>query len=311
MGTPINPNAGANPYGVGGNNVGSGLLSSYGIGVQGGAVTSSTSFGTSASGDTVYLGTRPRASAKELKLAGVSGTAEAGESVLMYNDAIGLPLTWSRNDPNKLKEFVNKGILLKVPGFTPDMGMPEIMDAWKSAVDASIEFSKNSPTRWTPWDVIDSYGNSKGSMGTTVENGWVIDIATGKRIGYKGELTKKTKRTEVNLTSPEEVHAIMNQALADALGRAPSDKELATFRASVATMEAQRPQVSEVTTQLKPNLETGQLEEVSTSAVSSGGVSSGDIQQAAMEAAQRTPEYGKYQSGTTYFDAMMQMITGG
>ena len=69
--------------------------------------------------------------------------------------------------------------------------------------------------------------------------------------------------------------------------------------------------MSEVTTQLKPNLETGQLEEVSTSAVSSGGVSSGDIQQAAMEAAQRTPEYGKYQSGTTYFDAMMQMITGG
>ena len=310
MTTPIVPQPGSNPL-VGGNNVGSGILSQYGIGVQGGAVTSSTSMGTSASGDTVYFGTRPRASDKELKLAGVSGTAEAGESILTYNDAVGLPLVWSRNDPKKLREFVNKGILLKMPGFSPDMGMPEIMDAWKAAVDSSVEFSKNSPTRWTPWDVIDSYGNSKGSMGTTVENGWVIDLATGKRIGYKGELTKKTKRTEINLTSPEEVHAIMNQALADALGRAPTDKELAEFRASVSSMEVARPQTSEVTTTYKPNLETGNLEEVSSSAVNTGGVSSGDIQQAASMAAKKTPEYGKYQSGTTYFDAMMQMITGG
>ena len=311
MGTPLNPNAGANPYGIGGNNVGSGLLSSYGIGVQGGAVTSSTSFGTSASGDSVYMGARPRASAKELKLAGVGGEKDAGEAILTYSDAVGLPLVWSRDDPKKLREFVNKGILLKIPGFSTDMGMPEIMDAWKAAVDSSVEFSKNSSTKWTPWDVIDSYGSSKGAVGTTVENGWVIDLTTGKRIGYKGELTKKTKRTEINLTSAEEVHAIMNQALADALGRAPTDKELATFRASVATMEAQRPQVSEVTTQLKPNLETGQLEEVSSSAVNSGGVSQADIQQAAMQAAQKTPEYGKYQSGTTYFDALMQMVAGG
>lgn len=311
MGTPINPNAGANSYGIGGNNVGSGILSSYGIGVQGGAVTSSTGMGTSASGKTVYLGSRPRATAKEMKLAGVSGSVEAGESILTYNDALALPLTWSRNDPKKLKEFINKGILSRAPGFDPDMGMPEVMDAWKKAVDASVEFSKNSPTRWTPWDVLDSYGNKKGAMGTTVQNGWVIDLSTGKRIGYKGNLTKKTKRSEINFSSPEEVHAIMNQALADALGRAPTDKELATFRASVAGMEAQRPQTSEVTTTYKPNLETGELEEVSSNAINSGGVSQGDIQQAASQAAQKSPEYGKYQSGTTYFDAMMQMITGG
>lgn len=305
MTTPISP-----PGGILGG-PGAGIdFSQYGINVQGGAVTSSTGVGTSASGDTVYMGSQPRTSARELKLAGVGGTADTGEQRLVYNDAVMLPLIWARDDPGKLREFVNKGILSKAPGFDPDMGMPEIMDAWKKAVDASVEFGK-SGAKWTPWDVLDSYGNKKGSMGTTVQNGWVIDLSTGKRIGYKGSLTKKTKRSEVNFTSPEEVHAIMNQALADALGRAPTDNELAQFRASVSSMEASRPAVSEVITQLKPNLETGELEEQSSSAVTSGGVSQADIQQAASQAAQKTPEYGKYQSGTTYFDAMMQMITGG
>jgi hypothetical protein len=224
-----------------------------------------------------------------------------------FQDAARLPAQW---DEKQLKDFVNKTILYKVPGASPDMGMPEILSIWDDMLKTSWAISTpEKPV--TPWEILDSYAKSEGKFGTTVQDGWVIDLSTGKRIGYKGSLTKKTKRTEVNLTSPEEVHAIMNQALADALGRAPTDKELATFRASVSAMEAQRPQVSEVTTQLKPNLETGQLEEVSSSAVNSGGVSQGDIQQAAQEAAQRSPEYGKYQSGTTYFDAMMQMITGG
>lgn len=224
-----------------------------------------------------------------------------------FQDASRMPMDW---DEKQLKEFVNKAILYKVPDASPDMGMPEILNIWDDML--RVAWATSTPDKpVTPWDILDSYAKTDGKFGTTVQNGWVIDLSTGKRIGYKGDLTKKTKRTEVNLTSPEEVHALMNQALADALGRAPTDNELAAFRASVAGMEAARPQTSEVTTTYKPNLETGELEEVSSNAVSSGGVSSGDIQQAASQAAKGTPEYGKYQSGTTYFDAMMQMITGG
>lgn len=226
--------------------------------------------------------------------------------MVTFQDAARLPMDW---DDKQMKEFVNKAILYKVPKASPDMGLPEILDIWDDMLRTA--WATSTPDKpVTPWDILDSYAKTEGKFGTVVENGWVIDVASGKRIGYKGDLTKKTKRSEINFSSPEEVHAIMNQALADALGRAPSDKELASFRASIASMEAQRPQTSEVTTTYKPNLETGDLEEVSSSAVSAGGVSSGDIQQAASEAAKKTPEYGKYQSGTTYFDAMMQMIAG-
>lgn len=227
--------------------------------------------------------------------------------MVSFQDAARQPVDW---DEKRLRDFVNKAILYKVPKASPDMGMPEILDMWDDLLRTA--WATSTPDKpVTPWDILDSYAKNEGKFGTTVENGWVIDLSTGKRIGYKGDLTKKTKRSEVNLTSAEEVHAIMNQALADALGRAPTTNELAQFRASVASMEANRPATSEVTTTYKPNLETGELEEVSSSAVSSGGVSSGDIQQAASQLAQKTPEYGKYQSGTTYFDAMMQMITGG
>lgn len=223
-----------------------------------------------------------------------------------FQEAARLPAQW---DDKQLKDFANKAILYKVPGASPDMGMPEILSIWDDMLKTAWAISTpEKPV--TPWEILDSYAKSDSKFGTTVQNGWVIDLSTGKRIGYKGSLTKTSKRSEVNLTSAEEVHAIMNQALADALGRAPTDKELATFRASVASMEAQRPQTSEVTTTYKPNLETGELEEVSSNAVSSGGVSQTDIQQAALQSAQKTPEYGKYQSGTTYFDAMMQMIAG-
>lgn len=227
--------------------------------------------------------------------------------MVSFQDASRMPMDWNEK---QLKDFVNKAILYKVPEASPDMGMPEILSIWDNML--RVAWATSTPDKpVSPYDILDSYAKTDGKFGTTVQNGWVIDLSTGKRIGYKGDLTKKSKRSEVNFTSAEEVHAIMNQALADALGRAPTDSELAQFRASVASMESSRPATSEVTTTYKPNLETGELEEVSSSATSSGGVSSGDIQQAASQLAQKTPEYGKYQSGTTYFDAMMQMITGG
>lgn len=232
---------------------------------------------------------------------------EQEREMVTFQDAARMPMDW---DDKQLREFVNKAIMYKVPKASPDMGMPEILDIWDDMLRTA--WATSTPDKpVTPYDILDSYAKTEGKFGTVVENGWVIDVASGKRIGYKGDLTKKTKRSEINLTSAEDVHAIMNQALADALGRAPSDKELAAFRASVASMEAQSPQVSETTTTLKPNLETGELEQVSSDTVTSGGVSQSAIQQAAMDTAKGTPEYGKYQSGTTYFDAMMQMITGG
>lgn len=294
------------------------LKSRLGEAMQGGgfSVNGRPSYGVAPRGtDKVWLGrTRPKEQAlgpgpyaPGYKPSTSMFVGEQEREMVTFQDAARMPMDW---DDKQLREFVNKAIMYKVPKASPDMGMPEILDIWDDML--RVAWSTSTPDKpVTPYDILDSYAKTEGKFGTVVENGWVIDVASGKRIGYKGDLTKKTKRSEINLTSAEDVHAIMNQALADALGRAPSDKELAAFRASVASMEAQSPQVSETTTTLKPNLETGELEQVSSDTVTSGGVSQSAIQQAAMDTAKGTPEYGKYQSGTTYFDAMMQMITGG
>lgn len=227
--------------------------------------------------------------------------------LVTFQEAALAPRDW---DDKTKREFVNKGIMYKIPGFSPDMGDPEIFSAWDDMLQSAWMMS--TPGREvTPWQVMNSYAKHEGQFGTITKDGWVFDVATGKRLAYKGSLTKKTRQSNVNLTSPEDVQVIATQALRDALGRAPTDKELAQFRASIAGLERANPEVQETTTTLRPNLETGELETVSSQSTTSGGVSQAAKEAAIGEAAKKGPEYGKYQSGTTYFDAMMQMIAGG
>lgn len=229
------------------------------------------------------------------------------KKMVTFDEAALAPRDW---DEKRKREFVNKGILYKIPGFSPDMGDPEIFSAWDDLINSAwMQSTKGREV--TPWDVMNSYAKSQGKYGTVTKDGWVFDVATGERLAYKGSLKKTTKRTNVNLTSPEDVRVIATQALRDALGRAPTDKELAQFRASISGLEQANPEVQETTTTLKPNLETGELEEVSSNTTTSGGVSEAAKQAAVQAAAKSTPEYGKYQSGTTYFDALMRMIAGG
>ncbi len=224
-----------------------------------------------------------------------------------FQEAALAPRDW---DEKTKRDFVNKGIMYKIPGFSPDMGDPEIFSAWDDLLTSA--WMQSTPGREvTPWHVMDSYAKHEGQFGTITKDGWVFDVATGKRLAYKGSLTKKTKQTNVNLTSPEDVQVIATQALREALGRAPNAKELAQFRASIAGLERANPEVQETTTTLRPNLETGELETVSSQSTTSGGVSQAAKEAAVAEAARKGPEYGKFQSGTTYFDAMMQMIAGG
>lgn len=230
-----------------------------------------------------------------------------GKKMVSFDEAALAPRDWT--DKQK-REFVNKGILYKIPGFSPDMGDPEIFSAWDDLINSAWMMSSEG-REVSPWQVMDSYAKEKGKYGTVTKDGWVYDVATGERIAYKGELTKKTKQTNVNLSSPEDVRVIATQALREALGRAPTDKELAQFRSAIGSLEQASPEVRETTTTLKPNLETGQLEEVGSSSTVTGGVSEAARAAAVTEAAQKSPEYGKYQGGTTYFNALMQMISGG
>jgi hypothetical protein len=225
-----------------------------------------------------------------------------------YGEAVLAPATsWSQS---QIAQFVNQGIINKVPGFDVGMGMPQIQSAWQKMVDSSVLFNqglKEGQKPWTPWDVLNSWSDNKGKFGTTTKDGWVYDVATGERLKYVGATTKTTKSTNLDLSSPEQVQAIAQSALQQALGRNPNAKELAQFKSTIAGYERAHPQVTTTTSQLTPDLATGSLDTTSQSSTTTGGVTDAERQQLVTDAAQKTPEYGKYQAAN-YFQMLLGMV---
>lgn len=236
-----------------------------------------------------------------------TGPTAKGET--SAESVLGLPLDWLQNNPNKLRDFVNKGVLNKIPGFSVGMGMPEVMDAWSDLVEKSWKLN-NAAGRpsgnWTPFDVMDSYGNGNNKFGTIRKGDWEYDVATGEKVKYVGPKSKTRTDKRIDLSSPEDVRAIAQNALAELLGRAPTSEELAKFRTSINALEGANPQLATTT-------ETyGDMGEVvSTSTQTSGGVSAEARALAISEETKKTKEYGEFQSNTTYANALMQMIGGG
>lgn len=229
---------------------------------------------------------------------------------VQYGEAKNLPLQWMNSDPEKLSQFVNTGILRKAPGFKPGMGMPEILSAWDTLVQqawtmnkAGVDTKTGNP--WTPWDVLNTYSNEGMNYGTIKSGDWLIDARTGERIKYIGPKSKTTTEKRVDLSSPEDVRALTTQMLTELLGRAPTTKELASYRASINGYEEKNPQIATTTQTLN---DMGEV--VNTDTKTSGGTSQAARQALISEQAKQGPEYGKYQGGTTYFNAMMQMLGG-
>lgn len=229
-----------------------------------------------------------------------------------YDQARLMPLEW---DNATTRAFVNKGIMNKIPGFDVNMGMPEIQAAWENMVKSSVLFNMKAggaeDKRWTPWDVMNSYSNQKGKFGTVQKGDWVFDVATGERIKYVGPKSRTTTSKQVDLSSPEDAKVLVTQTLRELLGRAPTAKELGQFKASINGYERQHPEVTTTTQELSPDLASGEVNVTSQSSTTSGGVT--DAARAALVQSPTvdTKEYGKYQAATTYWDAMMQMISGG
>lgn len=253
-----------------------------------------------------HMGVLPKGSPYILKP--TTGPQIKGQ--IAAGDVMGLPLQWMNSDPNKLRDFVNKGVLNKVPGFDVGMGMPEILDAWQNLLKRSWQMNQvagNDPNRaWSPYDVMDSYGNSGNKFGTVRKGDWEYDIATGEKVKYVGPRSKTQTAKNVNLSSPEDVKAIATEALSALLGRAPNAEEMAKFRSSIAGLEQANPEVQTTTQTLN---DMGEV--VSTSSQTSGGVSAAARAAAISEETKKTKEYGEFQSNTTYANALMQMIGGG
>lgn len=236
-----------------------------------------------------------------------------------YQEAILAPTRWWT--PEQTKQFVNRGILAKVPGFEVGMGMPQIQSAWQNLVQSSILFNQNlkpGEKAWSPDDVMESWSNTKGKYGTQRQGDWIFDVATGERLQYVGPKSKTTTQSNVNLSSPEEVQALVTQTLREALGRNPTAKELARFKSTIGGYEQQHPEVTTTTTTLsnediaRAQASGGDVwsQASQQSSRSSGGTSDAARMALVQEPTEDTAEFGKYQSGTTYFNALLALVGG-
>ena len=225
-----------------------------------------------------------------------------------YGDAQNLPAQWYANDPGFYKQFLNKAIMYKLPNISPDSGLPEVGAAWDNLLQTAINLNKANPTgkQWTPWDILDSYNRPAGSLGTRKVGDWMVDAATGEKVKYVGPKSKTTKQTAIDLSNPEQVQAIATQTLSQMIGRAPTDKELAQFKATLNGYEKSHPETT-TTTETYDDMGNVSASDV----VHSGGVDDAARATVLGEGLKGTKEYAKYQGGTTYFNALMQMIGGG
>lgn len=279
--------------------------------VNSGVAQNLASGGSSSSGkindsSTIYMGTNAA------PLTGPRGDIQHGlalENNLSYADARMLPRDWLQNDPNKLKQLINTGILNKVPGFDVNMGIPEIMSAWDDLVQASYAMNQNlkdGDKKWTPFDILNSYSNTKNNWGTVKKGDWLYDAATGEKVKYVGPRSKTTTSRDVNLSSAEDVKALTTQVLTQALGRAPTEAEVAQYKSTINAQENANPTVTTTTQTLNDQGEVS-----AQSSKTTGGFDAAAQQQLVQDQASKTPEFAKYQSGTTYWNALMSMLTGG
>jgi hypothetical protein len=232
-----------------------------------------------------------------------------GSGVMTYQEAQMLPRQWLQSDPDKLKQLINTGVLNKVPGFDVGMGIPEIMAAWDKLVQASFTMNqglKDTDKHYTPFDILNSYSNTKNKWGTVRQGDWLYDVATGAKIKYVGPKSKTTTSRDVNLSSAEDVKALTTQVLTQALGRAPTTDEVAQYRATINAQEQANPTVTTTTQTLNDQGEVS-----AQSSKTTGGFDAAAQQQLVQDQAVKTPEFAKYQSGTTYWNALMSMLTGG
>lgn len=295
------PLYGGVPVGSGGFSNGGSILNRYGINVDG---LQQNIYGSSQQAlptDSVWVG------ARALGLPTVTAGHDTGRfsGSTTYDNAQNLIGAWYANDPKMYKEFMSKAIMYKLAN--ADAGLPEMGQVWDNLLQTAIQLNKANPTgkNWTPWDVMESYNHKPGSMGTRRVGDFLVDNATGEKVKYVGPRTKTTKHKQIDLSNPEQVQAVATQVLTQMIGRAPSDKELAQFKSSLNAYERANPSVATTTTTY-----SGMGEEVGSSTVTTGGVDDAARAAVLSEGLKKTKEYGKYQSGTTYFNALMQMIGG-
>jgi hypothetical protein len=223
------------------------------------------------------------------------------------------PLSWSQD---QVDQFVNQGVLAHATGFSRQMGMPEVVSAWDDLIKSAYAFNSKDPNnpKWTPQDVLNTYSDNQGKFGEVQQGDWMYDIATGLKTRYVGPTTKTLTDKTVDTLTREDALAISRQTMGQMLGRMPTNDEVTKYLNLLNTYAQSHPRTTTTVSHIDPTTGEEVSRDVSTDvgmSASIAGRAAADKQALLESEMMKSPEYGAYQAATTYYNAMMQMITRG
>lgn len=118
------------------------------------------------------------------------------------------------------------------------------------------------------------------------------------------EVPTRSTSTEITIPGREDADAVLRAQYQEYVGRAPNQKELAAFRASVESAASRRPTITTTTAgEPTPGLGVGDG-----SSFRQTGFTANTIGEMAREAARANPESAPYQKATKYFDTFLESL---
>lgn len=254
--------------------------------------------------DSVYMGKQKKAAPPggEYETLGRRGSGyEEIDLTKSLAEARSLPATWSQDE---MDNFIKQGVIRKVPGFSMDMGLDQVIDKWDDFVSLSSKLYATGQ-KVSPWDILNSY---KSREGQTIKKGnWEYDAVTGEPVKYVGPTEKTQSSQRFELSTREDALALAKTSMAQLMGRMPTSSEVAQYMNLLNGYEKANPTTSTTTSQISS--ETG--EEVSSATTTTGGVTQAGRQALLEEQMRGSSESANYQAATTYYNAMLETIMRG
>lgn len=211
-----------------------------------------------------------------------TGVQLYGEDVRAVTDVQGMVYAWYGTN-----QFDAWGKYLTDLGLVDpeDAASIEVLDSvWQDAVVLAANLYTQGK-KITPWQAA---ALLKGA-----------NSRNGSRYGAGFSGTKRSRSTSVDLTDPATAKALINDTLANALGRAATEEEVRAFTSVINTAERANPTVTETVTTYNRG------EAVSQSSTRSGGITDAGRRQMTLDQATTLPEYGAFQAAATYYNALL------
>jgi hypothetical protein len=213
------------------------------------------------------------------RAASALGITPGADQTRTLQDAVADWYSWSPSERSAFGQKAYRLGLIKDPN---DYG--SVFSVWQSSVQEASNFYSFGGKKITPWQALDVIGGSgpNGGKPTTQTN---------------------TSRS-FNIPTVQDAHAVTRQMFQSLVGRDPDANELDRYASMMTGYAQKHPTVT------KQKQTTDVHGNTTSSSTTSGGYTQAGLQDMLGQEAKADPEYGAFQSATTYMNAMISAMGG-